>query len=97
MFYVKAEDRSLYVANIDAGETRELATMPERGGIATINDDPDFLHPGFFRAERLVDMSRHHNHLEPNVSFTPDSKMVIFRSNMFGPTYVFGVEVEKAK
>jgi len=42
-------------------------------------------------------MSKHNYALEPNVSFTPDSKMVIFRSNMFGPTYVFGVEVEKAK
>ena len=34
--------------------------------------------------------------LEPNVSFTPDQKWVVFRSNMFGPTYVFAVEVAKA-
>ena len=38
-------------------------------------------------------MSKHNYTLEPNVSFTPDQKMVIFRSNMFGPTYVFGVEI----
>jgi oligogalacturonide lyase len=30
------------------------------------------------------------------VRFTPDNKMVIFTGNMFGPSYVFGVEVEKA-
>jgi oligogalacturonide lyase len=30
------------------------------------------------------------------VSFTPDRKWVVFRSNMFGDTYVFAVEVEKA-
>ncbi len=44
----------------------------------------------------LVNMSKHNYTLEPNVSFTPDGKMIIFRSNMFGPTYVFGVDVEKA-
>ncbi len=38
----------------------------------------------------------HHNYkLEPNVRFSPDKKLVIFTSNMFGPSYVFGVEVEK--
>jgi oligogalacturonide lyase len=42
-------------------------------------------------------MSKHQYRLEPNVSFTPDSKWVVFRSNMFGPTYVFAVEVEKAQ
>ncbi len=57
---------------------------------------PKFIQPGVFHAEKLVNMSKHNYTLEPNVSFTPDSKMVIFRSNMFGPTYVFGVEVAKA-
>jgi oligogalacturonide lyase len=41
-------------------------------------------------------MSRHNYRLEPNVSFTPDQKWVIFRSNMFGPTYIFAAEVAKA-
>ncbi|AEU36641.1 oligogalacturonate lyase family protein [Granulicella mallensis] len=57
----------------------------------------DFVQPGVLHAERLVNMSKHNYALEPNVSFTPDGKMIIFRSNMFGPTYVFGVEIEKAK
>ena len=41
-------------------------------------------------------MAHKDHHMEPNVRFTPDKKMVIFSSNMFGPNYVFGVEVAKA-
>lgn len=59
-------------------------------------NSPDFVQPGVFHAERLVNMSKHNYHLEPNVSFSPDAKWVIFRSNMFGPTYVFAVEVAKS-
>jgi oligogalacturonide lyase len=58
--------------------------------------EKDFIHPGVLHAEKLVNMSKHNYVLEPNVSFTPNGKMVIFRSNMFGPTYVFGVEVARA-
>lgn len=57
---------------------------------------PWYVQPGVFHAEHLVNMSRHNYRLEPNVSFTPDEKWIIFRSNMFGPTYVFAVEVAKA-
>ena len=56
----------------------------------------NLIRPGSFRTERLVNMSKHDYKLEPNVNFTPDQKYVIFRSNMFGPTYVFAVEVAKA-
>jgi oligogalacturonide lyase len=65
--------------------------IPNRGV-----DDPTFVQPGVLRAERLVNMSKHQYRLEPNVSFTPDQKWVVFRSNMFGPTYVFAVEIAKA-
>jgi len=43
-----------------------------------------------------VNMSHHNYREEPNVRFSPDKKLVIFTSNMFGPSYVFGVEVAKA-
>jgi oligogalacturonide lyase len=33
--------------------------------------------------------------LEPNVTFSPDMKWVVFRSNMLGPTHVFAVEIAK--
>jgi oligogalacturonide lyase len=60
---------------------------PDRDGTKTS------ITPGVLRAEKLVNMSKHQYKLEPNVSFSPDSRWVIFRSNMFGPTYVFAVEV----
>jgi oligogalacturonide lyase len=56
----------------------------------------ELVRPGFFRAERLVNLSKHDYSLEPNVTFTPDMKWLVFRSNMFGPTHVFAVELEKA-
>ena len=66
--------------------------MRQNQGLA----DPSFIKTGVFRAEKLVNMSKHNYRLEPNVSFTPDQKWVVFRSNMFGPTYTFAVEVAKA-
>jgi oligogalacturonide lyase len=64
----------------------------DNGGL----DDPAFIKPGVFHVERLVNMYHHNYRLEPNVRFTPDSKFVIFTSNMFGPSYVFAVEVDRA-
>jgi oligogalacturonide lyase len=58
-------------------------------------EDKNFINPGVLRSERLVNMSKHQYKLEPNVSFTPDQKWVVFRSNMFGPTYVFAAEVAR--
>jgi oligogalacturonide lyase len=56
----------------------------------------EYVQPGVLRAEKLVSMAKHNYRLEPNVSFTPNQKWVVFRSNMFGDTYTFAVEVEKA-
>jgi len=52
---------------------------------------------GELRGERLVDLGKHDYRLEPNVTFTPDGKWIVFRSNIFGPTQVFAVEVQKSK
>lgn len=49
------------------------------------------------QAEKLVNLAKHNYTLEPNVSFTPDAKWIVFRSNMYGPTQVYAVEVAKAK
>jgi oligogalacturonide lyase len=51
---------------------------------------------GKMKSERLVNLAKHDYSLEPNGTFTPDGKWIVFRSNMFGPTHVFAVEVEKA-
>lgn len=42
-------------------------------------------------------MSHHDYREEPNVRFSPDKTMVFFASNLFGASYVFGVEVKKAE
>jgi oligogalacturonide lyase len=56
----------------------------------------EFIKPGYFKAEKLVNLAKHNYRLEPNVTFTPDQKWIVFRSNMLGPTHVFAVEIKKA-
>ncbi len=79
-----ADGRWIYLFRPELIENRGLA-------------GPSLIRPGVLRSERLVNMARHNYRLEPNVSFTPDARWVVFRSNMFGPTYVFAVEVASAR
>lgn len=90
----------------DGGDPHQVAHAPDGQWIYLFQPEktnntgmtsPELIRPGVFHSERLVNMSKHDYHLEPNVSFTPDKKYIVFRSNMFGPTYVFAVEVAKAK
>jgi oligogalacturonide lyase len=89
----------------DGGDEGQVAHAPDGKWIYLFRPEPipnrgvadkDLIKPGVFRAERLVNMARHNYRLEPNISFTPDQKWVVFRSNMFGATYTFAVEVAKA-
>lgn len=48
-------------------------------------------------SQRLVNLAKHDYSLEPNATFTPDGKWLVFRSNMLGPTHVYAVEIAKAK
>jgi len=70
--------------------------VPDRtdGALANVKD---LITPGYFKAEKLVNLAKHNYRLEPNVTFTPDMKWIVFRSNMFGPTQVFAVEIAKAQ
>jgi oligogalacturonide lyase len=52
---------------------------------------------GRFTAERLVNLAQHDYSLEPNGTFTPDGKWLVFRSNMRGPFQVYAVELAKAQ
>ena len=52
---------------------------------------------GYFKSERLVDLSKHNYDYEPNVTFTPDGKWIVFRSNMHGAVHTYAVEVAKAQ
>jgi oligogalacturonide lyase len=50
---------------------------------------------GALQAEKLVNLAKHDYTLEPNVTFTPDMKWIVFRSNLHGATHVYAVEVKK--
>ncbi len=68
--------------------------VPDVAGVKAANSD-SLIDAGFFNAERLVNMNKHDYRLEPNVTFSPDMKWIVFRSNMLGPTHVFAVEIAK--
>jgi oligogalacturonide lyase len=51
---------------------------------------------GALQVEKLVNLAKHDYTLEPNVTFTPDMKWIVFRSNIHGATHVYAVEVKKA-
>lgn len=50
---------------------------------------------GELKVERLVNLAKHDYSLEPNVTFTPDMKWIVFRSNLHGATHVYAVEVSR--
>lgn len=70
--------------------------VPDVAGIKAPNAE-QLIRPGRFVAEKLVNLGRHDYKLEPNVTFTPDGKWIVFRSNMHGATQVYAVEIAKAK
>jgi oligogalacturonide lyase len=97
------EDEKLFTG--DGGDPGQVAKAPDGEWIELFHPEmipvtginqPDYWQPGVFHSEHLVNMSHHNYRLEPNVRFSPDKKMVIFTSNTFGPSYVFGVEIDKS-
>jgi len=96
------EDEKLFTG--DGGDPGQVAKAPDGEWIELFHPEmlpvsgrnqADFWQPGIFHSEHLVNMAHHNYRLEPNVRFSPDKKLVIFTSNMFGPSYVFAVETEK--
>lgn len=83
------------VARAEDGRWISLFRRNHDGATGAANQN-DFWQYSTLAAERLVNMKAHNYRLEPNVRLTPDHKLAIFRSNMFGPSYVFGVELAKA-
>lgn len=55
----------------------------------------DLIKPAKLNATKLVNMQNHDYRLEPNITFTPDGKWLVFRSNMHGPVHVYAVEIAK--
>ena len=70
--------------------------IPDVAGIHAANS-ADLITPGALDPEKLVDLRNHDYRSEPNASFTPDGKWLVFRSNMWGPGHVYAVETAKAR
>jgi len=70
---------------------------PRPGQMDTMKVGNDDVKIGKFDVEKLVDLSRHNYTLEPNLTFTPDNKWIVFRSNIQGGSQVYAVEIAKAK
>lgn len=64
--------------------------------IGGASDPNTLIRSGYFETEKLVNLTKHNYSLEPNCQFTPDGKWIVFRSNMFGPTHIYQVEVAMA-
>jgi oligogalacturonide lyase len=60
------------------------------------SDKEDQIFVEYLRSERLVDLSNHDYRLEPNLTFTPDAKWIVFVSNMHGANHVYAVEVDRS-
>jgi len=63
--------------------------------------DPDsyqdaLITPRVMRPTRLVDMRAHDYRLEPNLTFTPDGRSIVFCSNMHGANHVYAVDLARA-
>lgn len=76
----------------DGGNPGQVAKAPDGEWIYLFKPNGDR-----FLSEKLVNMSHHNYHLEPNVHFSPDEKWIIFRANFEGTEQVYAVEIEKAK
>jgi oligogalacturonide lyase len=99
------EDLDLFCG--DGGDPGQVAKAPDgewielflpqmiRGDEGALNS-PALWQPGVFHSEHLVNMAHQNYRAEPNPRFSPDKKYVFFTSNMFGRSYVFAAEVEKA-
>ncbi|KHL26886.1 oligogalacturonate lyase [Croceibacterium mercuriale] len=66
--------------------------IPDVAGIHAANSG-SLITPGVLDPEQLVDLRNHDYRSEPNASFTPDGKWLVFRSNMWGPGHVYAVEL----
>ena len=88
--YNLSRDQKLFAG--DGGGTNMVAKAKDGKWIWLFTPQAD----GNFRAEHLVDMSKHNYLLEPNVNFTPDGKWIVFRGNFDGSPQVYAVEVAKA-
>ncbi|AQR76003.1 oligogalacturonate lyase [Sphingomonas sp. LM7] len=69
--------------------------IPDVAGIHAPGAE-NLIAPGTLDSEKLVDMRKHDYRLEPNMTFTPDGKWIVFRANFEGANHIYAVELAKA-
>ena len=102
-----ARDGTLFSG--DGGDSEMVAHAPDGKWLNLFREQPTpdvadihaknadkLITPAQLVSEKLVNMQKHDYRLEPNMTFTPDGKWIIFRSNMDGGSNVYAVEVAKA-
>lgn len=104
--YYQSPDGKLFSG--DGGDSEMVAHAPDGKYLYlfTPKDIPDvagihapgaenLIAPGTLESEKLVDMRKQDYRLEPNMTFTPDGKWIVFRANFEGANHVYAVEVAK--
>ncbi len=69
---------------------------PSSEPTTTMKVDGQDVKVGKFITEKLVDLSKQDYTLEPNATFTPDDKWLVFRANFQGERHVYEVEIAKS-
>jgi oligogalacturonide lyase len=99
--------RSMDGENIGANGQWIYVFRPVMTKGSSFRDKKDLIDVGYFKSERLVDMSKHDyskdRGVEPNLTFTPDGKWIIFSGNFHSPrvngravTHTYAVEIAKS-
>ena len=81
---------------------------PVRVRGSSYRDQKPLIDIGYLKSERLVDMSQHDyskdRGVEPNLTFTPDGKWLVFSGNFHSPrtggkavTHTYAVEIAPAR
>jgi len=95
-------------SNERSGRYTATCRRTKDGFAETLEDPTTWRHPemviGFISVHAqgrpaggraVVDVSKHDYDLEPNASFTPDGKLLVFRSNMQGALHTCAVVIDK--
>lgn len=93
----------------DGGDSEMVAHAPDGKYLYLFRAEPipdvadihapgadNLIRPATLVPTRLVNLRDHDYRLEPNATFSPDGKWLIFRSNMHGPVHVYAVELAPA-
>lgn len=99
--FAMSKDGKTYAS--DGGDAGQVSFAPDGQWINLLRVQSD----NSIARERLVNMAKHdyvtsasvpgHTGVEPNVTFSPDNKYVIFGGTFEGSRHVYAVEVAKAK